>query len=295
MAGGRRFLRLFSFTSFTSLPKTLQLRHLPHRQRPKLPRSHIQHQRPQLYALDFLYQKTHALKHPPNLPVSSFDQNHLVPGIRSVLRQPYFRRRSLHPRPILQLNRNSRSQTRDRPLVRLSADFHQVRLRRVRTGLHQLLRQRPIIRHQQQSFAGVVQPPHRINPFGTILHQLHHRRPSLRIAHGSHITFRLVHHKIQQPLPSFQRRPIHANHVAPRITLSPLSPHNFPIERPPPRRNNLLRLAPRRNPASRHNFLQSFRSHGKKQPYSGGCAVFATSSPATSRNSFLAPARRFCR
>src|SRR6267142_893726 len=114
-----------SFTSLTSLPsKALQFRHFPHRQRSIFSRSNVQHQRPQLHALDLLHQKPHALKHPPNLAISPFDQNHLIPGIRPVLRQTNFRRRSSHPLAILQLNRNSRAQTRNRLLIRLPADFH---------------------------------------------------------------------------------------------------------------------------------------------------------------------------
>src|SRR2546427_1752587 len=111
--------------------QTLQLRHFPHRQRTKFPWRHIQHQRPQLHALDFFHQKPHALKHSPDLPIPPFHQNHFIPGIRPILHQPDFRRRSLHSSPILQLDRNSRPQTRNRALVRLPADFHQIRLRRV--------------------------------------------------------------------------------------------------------------------------------------------------------------------
>src|SRR5260370_21308442 len=224
--------RVFSFTSsasFTSFPKTFQLRHLSYRQRPIFPRRHVQNQRPQLHPLDFFHQKSNALKHPPDLTVSSFDQNHLIPWIRPVLHQPYFRWRCLHPCPILQFNRDSRPQTLNRPLVWLSADFHQIRLRRVRAGLHQFLRQRSIIRHQQQPFAGVVQPPHRIHSLATILYQLHHPAPPLGISDRGHIAFRLVQQEIQQPLSSLQRRAIHANHLSFPLRLRSLFHHHFSV------------------------------------------------------------------
>src|SRR2546430_11617965 len=46
----------------------------PHRQRTILSRRHIQNQRSQLHALDFLHEKSHALKHPPNLPIPPLDR-----------------------------------------------------------------------------------------------------------------------------------------------------------------------------------------------------------------------------
>src|SRR6266481_1503963 len=144
-----------------------------------------------------------------------------------------------------------------------------------------------------QSFARIVQPPHRIHALRTFLHQIHHRRPPLGIAHRSHITLRLVQHEIQQPLAAFQRPAIHANHVPFRVGFRAFLHHHFSVERNPPRRNDLFRFASRRNSARRHNFLQSFGSHGSRRRYSGMCAVLVTSSPATSRNSFLAPERRF--
>src|SRR6266576_2539425 len=102
-----------------------------------------------------------------------------------------------------------------------------------------------------QPFARVVQPPHRIHALGTFLHQLHHRRPPLGIPRRGHVTLWLVQHKIQKPLPAFQRLTIHANHVAFRIGFRALFQHHFSVERHPPRRNDLLGLAPRRNPARR--------------------------------------------
>src|SRR5256885_1282947 len=50
------------------------------------------------------------------------------------------RRRSLDGRSIFHLNRDSCSQTLNRPLVRLPADFHQICLRHMGAGFHQLLR-----------------------------------------------------------------------------------------------------------------------------------------------------------
>src|SRR6266481_86916 len=123
----------------------LQFLHFLLRQRPKFPRRHIQYQRPQLHPLDLLHQKPHALKHAPNLSVPPFDQNHFVPRIRPVLRQPNLRRRRFHSLAILQFNRNSSPQSLNRFLIRLPADFHQICLRHVRARFHQLLRQRAIV------------------------------------------------------------------------------------------------------------------------------------------------------
>src|SRR5579859_379778 len=253
----------FSFTSFTSFTsstsltshRSLQLLDLRSPQRPEFPRLHIQFQRPQLHPPNFLHKMSHLLKHPPNLPVPSLDQNHFIPRIRPILRQPYLRWRSFHPPPILQLNRNSRPQTLDAFLFRLSAHLHQIRFRHMRTGLHQLLRQRSVIGHQHQSLAPIIQPPHGIHSPRAIPQKIHHRRPPFRIAYRRHIPFWLVQQKINRLLPFPNGLPIHANNIPLRISLRPLFPHHFAIQRHSPSRNHLFRFAPRRNPASRHYFL----------------------------------------
>src|SRR6266850_37538 len=246
------------------LLQTLQLLHFPLRQLTKFPWRNIQNQRSQPHPPDLLHIESHALKHPPDLPIAPLNQNHLVPGIGPIFHEANFRGRRLHPLPVLQLNRNSRPQTLDRLLLRFPADFHQIRLRHVRTRLHQLLRQRPVVRHQQQTFAGIVQPPHGIHTLRAFCHQLHHRQPSFRIADRGHVPLRLVQQKIKKPLRSFQRFSIHADLVPLRIGLRTQFRHHGSVERHPPRRNHLFRLAPRRNPARRHNFLQSFGSHSAR-------------------------------
>ena len=128
----------------------------------------------------------------------------------------------------------------------------------MRTGLHQLLRQRAIIRHQQQSLARIIQPSHRIHAPHTLRQQIHHRRPPFGIADRGHISLRLIQQKIDQPLRLPQPLAIHANLIALRIRLPSLLRHHYPIQRHPARRNHLFRLAPRRNPAPRHYLLQSF-------------------------------------
>src|SRR6266850_7818996 len=246
------------------LLQTLQLLHFPLRQLTKFPWRNIQNQRSQPHPPDLLHIESHALKHPPDLPIAPLNQNHLVPGIGPIFHEANFRGRRLHPLPVLQLNRNSRPQTLDRLLLRFPADFYQIRLRHVRTRLHQLLRQRPVVGHQQQTFAGIVQPPHRIHTLRTLLHQLHHRQASFRIADRGHVPLRLVQQKIKKPLRSFQRFSIHADLVPLRIGLRTQFRHHGSVERHPPRRNHLLGFAPRCNSASRHDFLQSFGSHSAR-------------------------------
>src|SRR6266403_839395 len=164
-----------------------------------------------------------------------------------------------------------------------------------RTRLHQLLRQCPVVGHQQQTFAGIVQPPHRIHTLRAFFHQLHNCQASFRIADRGHVPFRLVQQKIEKPLRPLQQFSIHADLVPLRVGLRTQLRNHGSVESHPPRRNQLLRLATRRNPASRHDFLQSFGSHRSSQCYSGMWAALARSSPAASRNSFLAPALRFWR
>src|SRR5205807_1957007 len=114
----------------------------------------------------------------------------------------------------------------------------------MRARLHQLLRQRPVIRHQEQSLARVIQPPHRIHALSTLRQQIHHRRPSLRIAHRGHISLRLVQQQKPQPLPLLQRLSIHAYRISLRIGLRSLFRH----------------------PATRHSPLFSIRLLPSPQP-----------------------------
>src|ERR1700676_2023053 len=245
----RRFLQLLDFFS---------------RERPKPPGLQIQNQRPHPHTPNLLHQMPYALKHSPNLPVPPFNQNHFVPRIFPILEQPYLRRRSFHSPPILQLNHNPRAQPLNPLLIRLPAHLHQISLRHVRPSLHHSLRQRPIIRHQKQTFARIIQTPHGIHAPYALAQNIHHRRPPLRIARGRHITLRLIQHKIKQLLRPSDRRAIHANNIPLQIRFRPQLTHNNPIERHAPRYNNLFRLAPRRHSASRYNFLQSLKSHQRE-------------------------------
>src|SRR6202044_2844184 len=221
------------------------------------PRLQIQNQRPHPHPPNLLHQVPHLLKHSAYLPVPPLNQNHFVPRILPILKKPYFRRRSLHVSPILQLNHNSRPQPRNSLFIRLPAHLHQIRLWHVRASLHHPLRQRAIIREQQQSLASVVQPPHRIHAPHTLPHNIHHRRPPFRIAHRRHIPLRLVHHEVEQLLWPRNRGSIHTNRVGRKIRLRPQFAHHGAIHRHAPRQNYFFRLAPRRHPASRHYFLES--------------------------------------
>src|SRR5947199_76807 len=92
----------------------------------------------------------------------------------------------------------------------------------MRAGFHQLLCQRPVVRHQQQSLACIIQPPYRIHALPALREQIHHRRPPLRVAHRRHIPLWLVQQVIDEPLRLLERLPINANLVPFRIGLGPL-------------------------------------------------------------------------
>ena len=104
------------------------------------------------------------LEHPPDLPVASFDQRYLVPGIGGIFDHLYFGRGSFHPPAILGGDGNSRSKLRDLLFGRFTTHFHQVGLGNVRRCSHEPLCEFAIIGKKQQPFAAVVEPPHGIHP-----------------------------------------------------------------------------------------------------------------------------------
>ncbi len=127
---------------------------------------------------------------------------------------------ALAPTLLATLNRHAAAQPLQLLFARLPGHLHQVSLLHARSGLRQQVRQLAVVGHQQQAFALVVKPPHRIQPFLHLREELHHRRPAFGIAHRGHVALRLVQHKIPVPLGAMQQLAVHANVVARRIGLA---------------------------------------------------------------------------
>src|ERR1700743_379270 len=58
--------------------------------------------------------------------------------------------------------------------VRPPAYFHEMGFRNVRAGLGEFLRQCSVVGHQEEAFAGVVEPADRIEACGDPLDEIHH-------------------------------------------------------------------------------------------------------------------------
>jgi len=95
------------------------------------------------------------LEHLADLPIASFMQRDLEPGIVSFLDHTNLRRCCAHALFRITFFRNGDSRTQAAKLLFfwLTGDFHQVGLGNVRRRLRQLVCQITVIREQQQAFA----------------------------------------------------------------------------------------------------------------------------------------------
>ena len=136
----------------------------------------------------------------------------------------------------------------------------------MRAGLGEFLSEFSIVRHQEKTFACIIETPNGVQALLAVGNKFHHRRTALWIGDRSHVTFRLVQHEIQERLGAFQRLAIHRNLIHVRIGFRALLRDDFSIQGHPAGGDNFFRLAPRGNSRCRHYFLQTFRSHEKKTP-----------------------------
>ena len=123
-----------------------------------------------------------------------------------VFREANGRGRCFDATPVLKLDCDSGTETRKRFLVRLAADLNQIGFRDVRAGFGELLRERAVVGHQQQSFTCVVETPYGINALANTLYQIHDRGTSLRVVHGGDITLRLVEREIEKLFAAREQR-----------------------------------------------------------------------------------------
>ena len=148
-------------------------------------RFNIQLQRAVAYPLDFFHVMLDLLEHSPDLPVTSFDQGYLVPGVGRLTQQFDACRRGMHlavarrlapgfvsrPAGVLSGERWAGSRMPRRNLsylllCRLTADFYQVGLGHVRGSVGQLLGQFAIVGQQQQALAKIIKTADWIDPGG---------------------------------------------------------------------------------------------------------------------------------
>jgi hypothetical protein len=234
-------------------------------------------------ALDLLDVMTNLLEHAADLPVASFGQRHLVPGIVLVPHQIDSggqRVRGLgasrHAGTGASHGSCSRSfwrqvdaaaQLVDLVLGGRAADFYLIGLGDVRGGLGELLHECAVVGQQQQPFAQVVEPSDGEHPCFNALEQVENDWPALRVRNGGDVSLRLVEHDINVAFGSAQQLPVQSNFIAARVGLRSKCADLFSVNADPPGRNQLFSLAPRGHAGRRQNLLQSLLCH-KLQSYS---------------------------
>ena len=113
----------------------------------------------------------------------------------------------------------------------------------MRAGFGELLRERAVVGHQQQSFTCVVETPYGINALANTLYQIHDRGTPLRVVHGGDITFRLVEREIEKLLAARKRGAVDGDFVAIGISFGAEFGDHFTIQRDPMRGDQLLGFA----------------------------------------------------
>src|SRR5712671_977166 len=221
----------------------------------------VQCERTVTHALDFLYVMAHSFEHAPDLAIASLDQGNFIPRIRRLLHDTHSGRARLHSLAVVGGNRNSRSQFGDSFFFWSPGYLDQICLRNMRSRLHQPVCEFAVISQDQQTFAGIIKPPHGVNSPLHPANQIHHRRTLLRVAHRSHESLRLVQQKVHMPLRSLKKLSVHADVVGLRVSLASQFGDCLAIYKHVARRNELLCLAPRSDSGGSDNFLQTLSRH----------------------------------
>src|SRR6185312_6544985 len=250
--------------------------HLALRQFAKRPRRHIQHQRTVADAADLLDMMADLFKHLAELPVAAFGQRHFIPGVfaaTNLLDLCRLRQHAIAPSRanLVQpsaIDHDPSPQLVDRFRCGRTRNFDEIRLRYARRRLRQLIRKVAVVGHQQQTFAQVVQPPHRIQPrhlavladgffLGILPQQLHHGRPLLGIVERGDIAAWLVHHKILLLLAALQQLAVDTDVVAAEVCFRAQLGDDLAIHLHAAIEDDLLRGTARSNARLREYLLQA--------------------------------------
>ena len=97
-----------------------------------------------------------------------------------------------------------------------------------------------VIGHEQQPFAGVVKPSHRVHAPFYAAHQVHHCCSLLWIAHRCDVAFRLVQQQVNVALRSMKKFSVHPDVIYFWVRLAPQFADDLPIDLHVAGRNELL-------------------------------------------------------
>jgi hypothetical protein len=130
-------------------------------------------------------------------------------------------------------------------------------------GMGELRGEVPIIRQQQQTFGVVIEAPYGVHVFAHVAQKIDHRRPTLRIRAGGHISSWFVQEDVADALRRSQTTAVYADVVLRRVGLGPHDAHGFAIHRYAPVGDQFFGGASGGNPGFGKNFLEAFL-HGPR-------------------------------
>ena len=133
-----------------------------------------------------------------------------------------------------------------------------IRLAHEKARMEKPLRQRAVIRQEEQSLRVLVEPSDRINM--RLLHRqkVDHRAPASLIGNGRDIALRLIQQEVYAAFLFRQRLAVHCDARNCHVRLRSWLTHRHAIHRHAPCRDHLLCLAARRHACTADDFLQSF-------------------------------------
>ena len=196
------------------------------------------------------------------MAVAAFNDGHFKPRVIAFSDQSNFCWSRTHAASTFFGDGNSAAQLVELDFVGLASDFHDVCLRHVGRRFHQSIGERAVVGHQQQAFAGPVQPPHGIHAPFHLLHQVHYRGTFFLIADRGHIALGFVQHDVAETLGPLQQFAIDAYVVLFRIGLGAEFGDHLTIDLHAAGNDHFFGLAAGCNPGSSDNLLQTFGRHG---------------------------------
>jgi hypothetical protein len=189
---------------------------------------------------------SHVVEHAAHLPLPSFVDRDLEPGIGLFLPDLFYLcRRGL---PVLQ--KDACFERRDRAVLEHTLDLCKVGLGEFMLGMRDQVGKIPVIRQQQKPLGIVVQPSDRIDPDLDPFEQVLHRGPPLRIGHGRHVTCRFVQHDVGRRLFGVDELAVNLDMVLGRVGLGPELGHHLAVHPHPALGYKLFRSAARGDPRS---------------------------------------------
>jgi hypothetical protein len=140
-------------------------------------------------------------------------------------------------------------------IIKNALDFDQICFRNMVAGVQERLCQLSMVCEQHETFTVEIQPSDRKHPHGHSMQKILHRRTTFGIVQSGHHVFRLVEDKVYIGLRSTQMFAVHLDMILIRINLGAEFLHDMAVDRHAPGRNELLGLAPRRQPGTGDKFL----------------------------------------